>query len=110
MCSSVERDNYVAEGAVRLRESIRRALQAAGITLPDEQLRVLCRRTASEAFIIRRLLEAKITGEMCKHDIKGNPLYKTYQAYFDQTPEMAARAFVIALEAAEDCERRAEKN
>jgi hypothetical protein len=110
MCSLVDGDKYVAEGARRLRESIVLALQGAGITLPEEQLTVLCRVTASEAFIIRRLLEAKITGEMCKQDIKANPLYKTYKAYFDQAPEMAIRAFSLALQAAATGERQAEKN
>jgi hypothetical protein len=43
----------MGEGAHRLRESIVLALQGAGITLPDEQLTVLCRNTAGEAFIIR---------------------------------------------------------
>jgi hypothetical protein len=91
MCSLVDGDKYVAEGAHRLRESIVLALQGAGITLPDDQLTVLCRNTASEAFIIRRLLEAKITGEMCKTDIKGNPFYKTYQAYFDRVASARMR-------------------
>jgi hypothetical protein len=47
---------------------------------------------------------------MCKTDIKGNPFFKTYQAYFDQTPEMASRAFALAIEAAAAGERQAENN
>ena len=110
MCSLVDADKYVAEGARRLRESIMLAHNKAAVTLPDEQLTALCRGAASEAFIIRRLLEAKITGEMCKADIKGNPFYKTYQAYFDQAPGMATRAFALAIEAAAGGERQAENN
>jgi hypothetical protein len=110
MCSTVDSDKYVADGARRIRETIVLALQQAEITLTEEQLTTLCQGTASEAFIIRRLLEAKITGEMCNADIKGFPLYKTYRAYFNQTPEMVARALVLALEAAEAGEQQTRKN
>lgn len=109
-CSMVDGDKYAAEGARRLRESIILALQEAGISLPDGHLTVLCWDTASEAFIIRRLLEAKITGEICKADIKSNSFYKTYHAYFDQTPKMVTRAATLVLEAVAADERQAENN
>jgi hypothetical protein len=109
-CSMVDDDKYVVEGAGRLRESIVRALQGAEISVSDEHLTMLCRDTASEAFIIRLILDAKITGEMCKTDIISNPFYKTYQAYFDQAPELVIRTIALALEAAAGRKRKAENN
>lgn len=92
-------EKYVAAGALRVQEFVIQELQTAAITLSEAQLTLLCRNTMSEVYIIRRVVEGPVAGEICKQDIRAGPFYKPYQAYFDLKPEMLARGLTLALDA-----------
>ena len=105
--SEVVGDKYIAELAPRLREPVARALSEAGIAVSEEKLARICQVSASETFVIRRLNEARIEGEVLVRDFRHLPLYRTYQDYFEQSPEVVAKAFGIAINAAaSDCAAR----
>jgi hypothetical protein len=97
--SMVDWDKYLAAGALRVRESVVQALLTAAITFFEAQLTMLCRDAMSEVYLIRRLGEGMVEGEICKQAIRANPFDKTYQAYFDLKPELLARWRAPALAA-----------
>ncbi len=97
--SEVARDNYIAELALRLREPVARGLRDAGITVSEEELTRICDISASETFVIRRLNEARLEGEVLVQDFDHLPFYRTYQGYFEQSPNIVAKAFNIAINA-----------
>jgi hypothetical protein len=99
-CSQVARDEYMAGLALRLREPVVRSLREAGIAVSEEELAKICGIAASETFVIRRLNEAQIEGEVLVADFRHLPFYLTYQGYFEQSPEIVARALQIALQSA----------
>ncbi len=99
--------------AARLREPVTRALSDAGIAVSEEKLGRICQVSASETFVIRRLNEARIEGEVLVQDFCHLPLYRIYREYFEQSPEIVAKAFGIAINtAASDlaARRDADKN
>ena len=98
--SEVVRNEYVAKLAPRLREPIARELQNAGISVSDEELASICRVAASETFVIRRLCEGRLEGEVRIEDFGHLPFYRTHRDYFEQSPETLAKAFSIAFNAA----------
>jgi hypothetical protein len=100
LASEVVGDEYIAELAPRLRESLARELQNAGIAVSEGELARICQVSASETFVIRRLNEARLEGEVLVQDFCHLPLYRTYQAYFEQSPDIVAKAFGIAINAA----------
>jgi hypothetical protein len=100
LCSGVVREEYVAKLAPRLRESVARELQKAGIAVSDEELARICRISASETFVIRRLNEARLEGEILVKDFKDLPFYATYRDYFEQSPDIVAKAIGITINAA----------
>jgi hypothetical protein len=112
-CSEVARDEYLAALARRLSEPIARELREAGISASEAEQARICLVAASETFVIRRLLEARLEGEILVEDFSHLPFYRTYQDYFEQTPAIVAKAFDIAINAAaSDCAHRrdADKN
>lgn len=98
--SEVKRDQYIAKLAPRLRDSVARELHQAGITVSEEELVRFCRVSASETFVIRTLCEARLEGEVKVQDFSHLPLYRTYQDYFEQSPDIVAKAFAIAINGA----------
>jgi hypothetical protein len=108
--SEVEGDGYIAELASRLREPVARELLAAGIAVTQEELTRICHLSASETFIIRRLNEARIDGEVLVEDFNHLPLYRTYRDYFEQSSDVVAKAFGIAINAAFDRATRRDAN
>ncbi len=88
--SKVVGDEYIAELTPRLRESIARELGAAGIAVSEGELSRICQVSASETFVIRRLNEARLEGEVLVQDFCHLPFYRTYQDYFEESPEIAA--------------------
>jgi hypothetical protein len=98
--SEVMRDEYIAGLAPRLRGPIARELRQAGIAVSEGELARICNVSASETFVIRRLNEARLEGEVLVEDFIHLPFYRTYQNYFEQSPDIVAKAFGIAIQAA----------
>ncbi len=112
-CAHVVRDEYIARLSVRFRKPVAQELCEAGIVVSEAQLAEICRLAASEAFVIRGLSEARLNGEISLGDFRHLPFYPTYQSYFEQTPDIVAKAFGIAISAAAALEadrREADKN
>lgn len=93
--SVVKRDEYIARLVPRLRGPVARELRKAAITVSQEKLDRICQVSASETFVIRRLCEALVSGEVAVEDFFHLPFYRTYQVYFEQTTESLAKAFRI---------------
>ncbi len=98
--SEVAGDEYVPHLASRLREPVAQALQEAAISVSEGELARICQVSASETFVIRRLNEGRIEGEVSVEDFRHLPFYRTYQDYFEPTPEIFAKALSIAMNAA----------
>jgi hypothetical protein len=98
--SEVMGDEYIAQLAARLREPIARELHQAGIAVTEVELVKICNVSASETFVIRRLSEARLEGEVLVEEFNHLPFYRTYQHYFEQSPDIVAKAFGIAINAA----------
>ena len=99
-CAKVVRDEYIPQLSSCLREHVAQELHKAGITVSEAQLAEICRLAASETFVIRGLNEARAEGEISLGDFRRLPFYRTYQNYFEETPEIVAKAFDIAITAA----------
>lgn len=111
--SAVVGDEYIAQLAPRLREPVARALRAAAIAVSEAELARICQVSASETFVIRRLNEGRLEGEVSVQDFCQLPLYRTYREYFEQSPEIVAKAFGLAINAAASdlaARRDADKN
>jgi hypothetical protein len=104
-CYQVVREEYVAQLAASLHEPVVRALQQARIGVSDDNLTEICRLSAGEAFVLRGLNEARITGEISIKDIRRVPFYRTYQDYFEQSPEIVARGVEIRTAVAKQAHR-----
>jgi hypothetical protein len=98
--SEVARDEYVAELARRLREPVTRELLRAGISVSEEQLARICHVAASETFVIRRLNQARLEGEILAKDFNHLPFYRTYKDYFEQTPDVVLKAYGLRFNSA----------
>lgn len=98
--SEVVAHKYIADLVPRLREPVARALSDAGIAVSEEKLGRICQVSASETFVIRRLNEARIEGELLVQDFCHLPLYRIYREYFEQSPAIVAKAFGIAINTA----------
>lgn len=96
--SEVEKKEYIAELAGRLREPVARELREAGMTVTEEDLLRICQVSASETFVIRRLNEGRLNGEILVQDFNHLPFYRTYQNYFEQTPDILAKALGISID------------
>lgn len=99
-CDEVKKEQYIAQLAVKLREPISQALRAGGFGEELQRLDEICRVSASETLVIRALNECYLDGELALKDIKQLPFYHTYKDYFEQTAEIVARTFAIAIAAA----------
>lgn len=98
--SEVIGDKYIAQLALRLREPVARALREAAIAVSEGELARICQVSASETFVIRRLNEGRLEGEVLVEDFRHLPLYRTYQDYFEPTAEIFAKALSFAMNAA----------
>jgi hypothetical protein len=97
--SGVVQDKYISELTSRLKEPVTRELREAGIEVSSEELAKISQVSASETFVIRRLNEARLEGEVKVQDFNHLPFYRTYQDYFEQSPEIVAKAFGIVVNA-----------
>jgi hypothetical protein len=100
-CTRVARDEYIAHLSSRLREPVAQRLRKKDIVVSEAQLAEACRLAASETFVIRGLSEARLAGEISLADFRHLPFYDTYRSYFEQTPDIVAKAFEISISAAE---------
>ena len=110
LCLHVKREEYVEESAERLRDPLLQSLRDGGITATDDQMKEVCRRAASEAFIVRGLNEARIVGEISIEQIRELPFYALYKDYFEQTPETMKRALNLAFAAVQSTLRQGTNN